>query len=129
MTIHLTKEFKFEAAHCLPGHEGKCKNVHGHQWRVLVTVERVKGLPIIVNGPSDSMVIDFSDLKAAVGPLIDRLDHKMLNDILPFRTTCENIAAFLFNELEDRFRTLAMAIKVVKITVYESDGSCAEVFE
>ncbi len=74
--MELLKEFGFESAHSLPnvpeGH--KCARVHGHSFRVVVRVEG----PV---GEDTGWVMDFADLKAAVQPAIDALDHRYLNDI------------------------------------------------
>lgn len=74
--MELFKEFGFESAHSLPnvpaGH--KCARLHGHSFRVRVTVEG----PV---GEETGWVMDFADLKAAVQPTIDALDHRLLNEI------------------------------------------------
>lgn len=105
--IRITKEFKFEMAHALIGYDGPCKNIHGHSYRLNVTVKgKVK------NGTSDSdegMVVDFGIIKKIVNELIvDKYDHALvLNDkmkidfstfdfmqkliLVPFQPTCENL--------------------------------------
>lgn len=74
--MEVVKEFGFESAHSLPnvpeGH--KCARVHGHSFRVAVHVEG----PV---GETTGWVMDFADLKAAVQPTIDALDHRYLNDL------------------------------------------------
>src|SRR5690554_769237 len=105
--IRITKEFKFEMAHALLGYDGPCKNIHGHSYKLNVTV---KGK--IKNGTSDSdegMVVDFGIIKKIVNELIvDKYDHALvLNDkmkidfstfdfmqkliLVPFQPTCENL--------------------------------------
>jgi 6-pyruvoyltetrahydropterin/6-carboxytetrahydropterin synthase len=94
--MRLFKEFSFEAAHRLPnvpeGH--KCARLHGHSFRVRVTVE----------GPVDvktGWVVDFADLKAAFGPLHDRLDHCYLNEVPGLENpTSERLAQWIWRELE-----------------------------
>ncbi|MBP3425101.1 MAG: 6-carboxytetrahydropterin synthase [Rikenellaceae bacterium] len=73
-TIRLTKEFRFEAAHALEGYDGACSQIHGHSYRLLVTVE---GEPLDSPGaPKDGMVMDFGVLKGIVNrEIVDRLDH------------------------------------------------------
>lgn len=88
--IEVFKEFTFDAAHYLPnvpeGH--KCGKMHGHTYRVKFGVAG----PV---DPHTGFVIDFGDLKAAVKPFIDALDHTVLNDTL-VNPTCENLAEFLW---------------------------------
>jgi len=79
-TIRITKEFKFETGHALFGYDGLCKNVHGHSYKLAVTI---LGKPI--TDPSDvkfGMVMDFSDLKAIVNRLIVKpFDHATVLNI------------------------------------------------
>ena len=75
--ISITKEFSFEAAHALRGYDGPCRNIHGHSYKLSVTVS---GTPIADPGSSKKgMVMDFSDLKAIVKKaIIDPLDHALI---------------------------------------------------
>ena len=75
--IRLTKEFSFESAHALWGYDGKCREVHGHSYRLFVTV---KGEPIAdPTSPKLGMVMDFGELKAIVArEITDRLDHSFV---------------------------------------------------
>ena len=101
--MELYKEFRFEAAHLLPnvpaGH--KCGRLHGHSYRV----------EIHVSGPVDphtGWVIDFADIKAAVKPLIDRLDHYYLNEIPGLENpTSEVLAEWLWERLKPELPQLA----------------------
>ncbi len=72
--IRVTKEFSFEMAHALEGHDGACSRIHGHSYRLWVTVE---GVPSDDgNSPKQGMVVDFGDLKRIVGEdIIARFDH------------------------------------------------------
>lgn len=88
--MEVFKEFTFDAAHYLPnvpvGH--KCSRLHGHTYRIRIGV----------SGQIDrhtGFVIDFGDLKAAVKPVIDMLDHTLINDTIG-NPTCENLAEFLW---------------------------------
>ena len=72
--IRITKEFTFETGHALYGHDGKCKNIHGHSYKLSVTL---LGNPISdSNDPKFGMIMDFSDLKKIVKEeIVDRFDH------------------------------------------------------
>ncbi|MDU4960504.1 MAG: 6-carboxytetrahydropterin synthase QueD [Sporomusaceae bacterium] len=124
LLIKATKIFTFDAAHFLEGHKGKCASLHGHSYRLEVTVSQ-RSLTVD-GGSSDGMVIDFSDLKAIVHELIiDRVDHKLLNDVYPFRTTSENLAAHFYRLLEARLRV--DGIQVERVKLWESATSYVEV--
>ncbi len=93
--MQIEKEFGFESAHSLPnvpeGH--KCARVHGHSFRVVV---RVDG-PV---GETTGWVMDFADLKAAVQPTIDALDHRYLNDLDGLdNPTSERIAVWIWDRI------------------------------
>jgi 6-pyruvoyltetrahydropterin/6-carboxytetrahydropterin synthase len=92
----IKKEFKFEAAHKLPQHDGKCHNLHGHSWRGFV---EIRGRVLHGNGPKTDMLMDFGDVKKIIGPTVDNLlDHQFLNETLPLpNPTSEAIAEYLFN--------------------------------
>ncbi|HUX09732.1 MAG TPA: 6-carboxytetrahydropterin synthase QueD, partial [Terriglobia bacterium] len=71
-------EYSFAAGHALRGYKGKCENVHGHNYKVKVTVQGEK-----LN--SIGLLMDFTDLKAAVKGLAESFDHHFLNDVEPFK--------------------------------------------
>ena len=75
--IRITKKFTFEAGHALYGHDGKCKNIHGHSYKLYVTVI---GEPITDDSsPKFGMIIDFSDLKAMVKKeVVEEFDHSII---------------------------------------------------
>ena len=78
--IRITKEFKFETSHALSGHDGLCKNVHGHSYKLSVTII---GKPILdLNNPKYGMVMDFSDLKKIINNIIvEPFDHATVLNI------------------------------------------------
>jgi 6-pyruvoyltetrahydropterin/6-carboxytetrahydropterin synthase len=90
--VQVRRRFRFEAAHELPRHPGKCRNLHGHSYELFV----------IVDGPVDpesGMVVDFSDLKKMVRrEVVDPLDHKYLNDLIE-NPTAELVAVWIWNRL------------------------------
>jgi 6-pyruvoyltetrahydropterin/6-carboxytetrahydropterin synthase len=94
----VTKNFRFESAHHLPGHRGKCAHLHGHSYRLEVTIRGT-----IKNAPGESdhgMVMDFSDLSRIVkNSVIERLDHHDLNEVTGLHTTAENLAHWIWSEL------------------------------
>ena len=109
----------FSAAHSLRGYQGKCEELHGHNWKVeaQIAAETLDNL---------GMVIDFKVLKHKIYHIIQRLDHKHLNDIPPFDTlnpSSENIAFYIFQELKKLFTH--ERIIITKVTVWESDDSAA----
>lgn len=75
--IRLTKEFSFEAAHALGGYDGPCREIHGHSYRLFVTV---KGKPsVLADDPKQGMVIDFGVLKKIVNEeVVARFDHALV---------------------------------------------------
>jgi 6-pyruvoyltetrahydropterin/6-carboxytetrahydropterin synthase len=104
----------FSSAHMLRGYKGKCENLHGHNWKVRVSVYSDKLDKL-------GMVIDFKDLKKTVHDALEELDHKNLNDLEYFRSvnpTSENIAKYLYDRLKIKGRRL-------KVTVWESDTAFA----
>ncbi len=117
-TITITKQFRFEAAHNLPNHDGKCRGLHGHSYLLEVSVAG----PIITEGPKEGMIMDFADLSKIVKEqIVGQWDHQYLNDILPFVTTAENLASECFERL------LQKDIPVVKIRLWETATSFVEV--
>lgn len=139
MTVRITKEFRFEMAHALLGYDGPCRNIHGHSYRLLVTL---KGRPL--NDPDDpkaGMVMDFSDIRrivyeAVVGPF----DHALVlrRDVTPllhealaheklllteFQPTCENLVLHFADRLIASFPT---GVVLYRLQLFETATSCAE---
>ena len=97
--MRVRRHFAFEAAHELPNHPGKCQRLHGHSFKLAVTVER----PV---DPVTGMSIDFGDLKKVVNEwVVDRLDHRYINDFIEL-PTAENMAVWSWNELAPRLEGL-----------------------
>lgn len=96
MRIKLTKDFSFEAAHVLPhvGPEHKCGRMHGHSFKVEVSVEGEVD-------PHTGWFCDHGDISRAVKPLIEQLDHACLNDIEGLENpTFENVAGWLWKRIQ-----------------------------
>lgn len=92
--MKVSKEFKFEAAHILPRHPGKCANLHGHSWRLLVELEGSIS-------QKTGFVVDFNDLAKWVDPVVEMLDHKLLNCFVRYPSS-ENMCLFIAHELRAR---------------------------
>jgi 6-pyruvoyltetrahydropterin/6-carboxytetrahydropterin synthase len=114
----ITKIFYFEAAHRLPLHKGKCQNTHGHGYKIEVTIE---GEPKTI-GSSTGMVMDFGDLTKIVNrEVIEKLDHKMINDIIVV-PTAEEIAEWIFVRVEEGLKMGGESCKVKRIRVWETNN-------
>ncbi len=133
--LTITKSVKFDAAHVLTNHKGLCRNLHGHTYRVDVSVRQAE------NDSSD-MVMDFKDVKRICEEeLLSKLDHAFIYDAtsvaeseiagvvekngmrtlaLPFRSTAENLARWMFTTLKERIPSLCA------LRVYETGDSFAE---
>src|SRR5512137_890953 len=120
--ITVTKVFHFEAAHFLPKHKGKCKRLHGHTYKLEVTVRRLPHLKPI---DDEGMVVDFSDLKKIVNKeIIEDVDHSLLNDIMD-TPTAENLLAWMNGRL-----TMALSdslFKIYRLRLWETPDSYAEI--
>ena len=122
MIATIGKMYTFEAAHWLPNHEGKCRRLHGHSYKVEVSV---KGQIVeTVGEPNEGMVVDFGVLDQIVKPIIEKLDHSCINDLFDeVTTTAENIAGYIHDII---FRDLAGDL-VLRVRVWETEKSWAEV--
>ncbi len=112
--MRITKIFSFDAAHKLPDYDGKCANLHGHRWTVELEIE----------GSIDKktgMVLDFVELKNSIDPIIKKLDHHYLNDIIP-NPTAENIILWLKAEIS----CTSLYSDLSRIRIYETPDSFAE---
>lgn len=124
VSITATKSFTFEAAHFLEGYNGKCGHLHGHSYTAEVTVFR-QASEMPTTGQQAGMVMDLTEVKSALQPVIDLLDHSVIVEreiswgllegeivdcpvseprvfVLGARPTAENIAMFLFGFANDR---------------------------
>ncbi|HBR16902.1 MAG TPA: 6-carboxytetrahydropterin synthase QueD [Deltaproteobacteria bacterium] len=113
----------FAAAHNLRGYEGECENLHGHNWKVEVTVAN-RGLNKI------GLAVDFKVLKRILKDVLGNLDHKYLNEIPPFdkeNPSSENLARYIFKQFKKAIKD--KNIKVAKVKVWESDNAAATYYE
>src|SRR5574340_445774 len=115
----ISVDYTFAAGHALRNYKGKCENVHGHNYKLRVTVE----------GParySTGQLFDFLDLRAAIKSLVDRLDHQFLNDLPPFdklNPSAENIARYFSDGLAPQLK--GDGRRVQSVTVWETDTTSA----
>lgn len=132
----VTKTVRFDAAHVLTNHQGLCKNLHGHTYRVDVTV---------VGDESSDMVIDFKELKNLANDVICSVfDHAFIYNTesvgereiaavvekngmrtvpIPFRSTAENLAKYFYSLLDQR---ILPPSRLDAVKVWETADSCAE---
>jgi len=111
----VAKDFSFAAAHNLPYHKGKCRYLHGHEWKLRVEIEA----PVNAEG----MIMDFSNLKERVnGTVIEMMDHAYINAIL-YNPTAENLCVYIWNVLQ----YVAELKSISKITIWETPTSEASI--
>lgn len=136
MVYYLKSECKFDSAHFLKGYDGKCKNIHGHCWKVAA---EICGEELDEEGQTRGMLVDFKDLKTILKNKCDEFDHSliyekgslkeetlialkaedfMLSEV-PFRPTAENFAKYFFEALK------ADGFKMHRVEVYETETNCA----
>ncbi|MBV9028450.1 MAG: 6-carboxytetrahydropterin synthase QueD [Candidatus Eremiobacteraeota bacterium] len=115
VTSQIRKRFAFEAAHVLPFHPGKCARMHGHSYRLDVTVRG----PIRSRGPARGMVEDFETIERIVRQrVLDALDHRYLNDVVE-NPTVENVTQWIWKQLKKDLRGLD------EVVLWETRTSCA----
>jgi len=109
----------FAAAHQLKMVADKCENMHGHNWKIEVTIS---GFHL----NDASVLMDFGDLKRHVSGIMDTLDHKFLNELDVFsdgNPSSENIAMYIAESLQRRIAD--DGIQVDRVTAWESENACA----
>lgn len=139
--IRVSKEFHFEMAHALWNYDGLCRHIHGHSYKLQITIV---GEPILdTNDKKLGMVLDFADLKmVAKGPVVDFLDHSLViykeaRDYIPripnemyekvhvvdFQPTCENLVLYIAGIIKSR---LSRGVDLYSVRLYETPTSFAE---
>ncbi len=133
---YLTTEHSFDSAHFLFGYEGKCSNIHGHRWRVVV---KIKKESLEQSGQLRGMIVDFSDLKKDVKEMVDFHDHSFIYEegslkektiealneegfrmiCVPFRPTAENFSKYFYDWIKNK------GYLVSEVMVYETPNNCA----
>lgn len=120
--FQVSVEDTFSSGHALRGYRGKCENVHGHNYRVRVTVE---GSQL----DSIGLLVDFTLLKQVMREIIGRLDHQFINDLEPFRTvnpSAENLAKYFYDEMQRGLNNLPPGARITEAIIWETDTSQAK---
>lgn len=117
--FEVSVEYAFAAGHALRHYKGKCENVHGHNYKVRLTVagERLD---------QAGLLVDFTELKANLHDLVERFDHQFLNDLDPFdklNPSAENLAKYISDGVSARLE--GREARLQSVTVWETDTSSA----
>jgi len=122
----VTVEAGFSSGHYLRNYHCKCENPHGHNYKVRVTLA---GRELDASG----LLLDFKLLKNVLRPVIDRIDHQMLNDIEPFielNPSAENIARYFYDQTNEQLAEMtAGRVRVKDCTIWETDTTTATYYE
>ncbi|HTM48803.1 MAG TPA: 6-carboxytetrahydropterin synthase QueD [Bryobacteraceae bacterium] len=116
--FEVSVEETFAAGHALRGYRGKCENVHGHNYRVQLTLE----------GPelnAIGLLVDFVEVKRLIHGVVDRLDHQFINDLPPFdvvNPSAENLAKYFYDEISLK---LGKAVRLGQVKIWETDITSA----
>lgn len=116
----VTVEETFAAGHALRNYQGKCENLHGHNYRIQVTLQ---GAEL----DSIGLLVDFVQVKKLLQTVVDRLDHQFLNDLAPFDTlnpSAENIARHFYDEISGGLNGDGR-VTLRRIKIWETDTTSA----
>jgi 6-pyruvoyltetrahydropterin/6-carboxytetrahydropterin synthase len=120
--FQVSVEETFSAGHALRGYQGKCENVHGHNYRVQITLE----------GPeldTIGLLVDFTRAKQVLREVIKRLDHQFINELEPFisvNPSAENLAKYFFEEVSGGLKALPAGASVKEVILWETDTAYAK---
>ena len=124
--FEVTVDAGFSSGHYLRNYHGKCENPHGHNYKVRVTL---RGAALDHSG----LLLDFKELKNVLRPVIEYLDHRMINDLEPFdviNPSAENLAKYFFDETNRQLAGMTEGrVHVKDCTIYETDTSAATYYE
>ena len=132
----LQAEDSFDAAHFLSGYEGKCGNIHGHRWRVIV---EIKSDSLQSSGQMRGMYVDFKVLKQDLKQITEQFDHALVIEAgslkektmealkeenfriieVPFRPTAEHLSKYFYDKMNES------GYQMYGVTVYETPNNCA----
>ncbi len=116
--FEVSVEETFAAGHALRGYRGKCENVHGHNYRVQLTIE---GAEL----DSIGLLVDFVEVKKRIRGVVEYLDHRFINDLPPFDTlnpSAENMAKYFYDEIGAGLKGGA---RLGRVTIWETDITSA----
>ena len=116
--FEVSVEETFAAGHALRGYGGKCENVHGHNYRVQLTIEG----PALDN---IGLLVDFVEVKKLIHGVVDRLDHRFINDLPPFdivNPSAENLAKYFYDEISGN---LTKSVRLGQVKIWETDVTSA----
>jgi 6-pyruvoyltetrahydropterin/6-carboxytetrahydropterin synthase len=117
--FEVSVDHTFAAGHALRDYKGACENVHGHNYKVRVTIA---GNEL----DSTGLLVDFVDMRTAIKAVVDRLDHRFLNDLSPFNQinpSAENLAKYICDEISPQLSNSRLRIQAV--TIWETDVTSA----
>jgi 6-pyruvoyltetrahydropterin/6-carboxytetrahydropterin synthase len=124
--FEVTVEAGFSSGHYLRNYKGKCENPHGHNYRVLVTLA---GAELDEAG----LLLDFKVLKTLLRPVVEYLDHQMINDLPPFtdvNPSAENLARYFYDETARELHQITGGrVRIKDCTIFETDTSFARYYE
>jgi len=124
--FEVTVEETFAAGHYLRNYKGKCENPHGHNYKVLVTLQ---GRELDKAG----LLLDFKDLKQVMRAVVGKLDHQMINEVAPFtelNPSAENLAKYFYEECNVGLKAVTNGrVSVKAVTMFETDTTNATYYE
>jgi 6-pyruvoyltetrahydropterin/6-carboxytetrahydropterin synthase len=120
--FEVSVEETFSSGHALRGYKGKCENVHGHNYRVKITVTgpKLDGIGLLV---------DFTEIKRVLRGIIAKIDHQFLNDLDPFKTvnpSAENMARYFYDEMRRELKGMPDGAAITEVTLWETDTASAK---
>lgn len=122
--VRVTKEIEFESCHKLSNYVGPCANLHGHSYKMQVTIE---GSPLRLQ-MNNGMLVDFKNLKKIIKErIVDEWDHAYLNDKVTFQPTAENMVIFAADEIQKGITAEYPGLIVRSVKLWETSTSFAEV--
>ncbi len=114
--MFLIKEFEFDSAHFLPRYKGKCENLHGHTYKLVVKLE---GTPA-----HEGMIMDFVEFKEIVKTkVIEKIDHVCINDILE-QPSAENMSVWIWQNLEKELKRDNCHLYEIELWETRTSGVC-----
>lgn len=132
--MKIAKEFKWEMGHRLTFHQGVCKNLHGHSYKMMVEIEG--------EADQNGMVLDYYNMKQIIGPVVDELDHGFIvldrdreliefleklgskHVVVDFEATAENLCHYFLMKIKDT--NLPSNVEKIKVKIFETENTYAQ---